>query len=351
VPIDELIVQTERGPYCPLADVHVDPWAPVRCAIVTHAHSDHATRGCAEYIATPETCRLLQLRLGPAIATRPLPYLQQLDLADARLTLHPAGHVLGSAQVRLEPVGGGPVWVVTGDYKTDPDPTCAPFESVGCDVLLTESTFALPIYRWPAQEQVFVEINDWWRSNQAEGRTTMLLTYSLGKAQRVLAGLDPSIGPIAAHGAVLGPTEVYRSFDINLPPLTYANADSAAGLKGKACIIATPASTATNWPKRFAGPGGIRMAFVSGWMRVRGRRRWQSADRGFVLSDHADWSGLLDAIDATGARRVGVTHGYAAQLARYLRDARSLDTFVMPTRYRGEQDLDADAPSRSPEPH
>lgn len=341
---DELIVPTDQGPFCPLARAHIDPWSAVERAIVTHAHSDHAAPGCAQYIATPETCRLLDLRLGPNITTRPLPCNEQLRLADVTLSLHPAGHVLGSAQVRLEPVGSGPVWVVTGDYKTDHDPTCAPFESIACDVFLTESTFALPIYRWPPQTHVLADINDWWRRNQAEGRTTMLLTYALGKAQRVLAGLDPAIGPIGVHGALLGPTDVYRRFDVDLPHIVHANASTAAELKGAGCIVATPGATATNWPKRFAGSGGLRMAFVSGWMRVRGRRRWQSVDRGFVLSDHADWPGLLSAIQRSGATRIGATHGYASQLTRYLAETHNLDTFVIPTRYQGEQDLDPSGP-------
>ena len=335
---DDLVIITPRGPFCPLARAHVDPWSPVDTAIVTHAHSDHAAPGCATYIATPETCRLLHARLGPDVTTRPLPLREPLALHDVTISLHPAGHVLGSAQVRLEPGGGGPTWVVSGDYKTDPDPTCATFEPVPCDVFITETTFALPIYRWPDQQTVFDDINAWWRANRDADRTTFLLTYSLGKAQRVLAGLDPTIGPIGVHGAVLEPTQAYRDCAIYLPPVVHANKETAPDLKGRGLIIAPPNADASTWPRRFAGAGGIRTAFVSGWMRIRGRRRWQSLDRGFVLSDHADWPGLLDAIEQTGATRVGATHGYAPQLARYLAEQRNLDTFVLPTRYRSEED-------------
>jgi putative mRNA 3-end processing factor len=344
---DDLIVPTEKGLWCATGGFHIDPWRPVDLAVVTHAHADHATPGCGHYIASANTIALMRSRMpGRIEATTPV-YGERFRLGSVTLSLHPAGHVLGSAQIRIEP-DHGPTWVVTGDFKTEPDPTCEPFEPVACDVLLTESTFGLPIYRWPDAAGVFADINAWWRGNAAAGRTTVLLTYALGKAQRVLAGLDPSVGPIGLHGAMHGPTGVYRDAGIALPEFIHANAANASELKGRGLIIATPSASATTWMNKFRGPDGTRTAFVSGWMRVRGRRRWGSVDRGFVLSDHADWDGLLDTVRRTGAKRIGVTHGSSEPLARYLHERLGLESFVVPTRYKGEGD-DTDGGQRDGE--
>lgn len=334
---DDLIVPTDRGLWCAAGGFHIDPWRPVDLAVVTHAHADHATPGCGRYLASAHTLTLMRSRMGGPIEGDTPAFGERIRLGDVTVSLHPAGHVLGSAQVRVEP-DAGPTWVVTGDYKTEPDPTCEPFEAVPCDTLLTECTFGLPVYRWPDPAGVFDDISAWWRSNAEAGRTTMLLTYALGKAQRVLAGLDPSIGPIGIHGALKGPTAVYRDAGIALPETVHAGPDSAADLKGRGLIVAPPSAAATPWVRRFRGPGGLRTAFVSGWMRVRGRRRWGSVDRGFVLSDHADWDGLIGTVRRTGATRVGVTHGSSEPLARFLRERMGLDTFVVPTRYQGEAD-------------
>lgn len=331
----DLIVPTDRGLWCEAGGFHVDPWRPVDLAVVTHAHADHAAPGCGRYVASANTVALMRSRMPGRIEADTPAFGERIRLGATTVSLHPAGHVLGSAQIRIEP-DDGPTWVVTGDYKTQPDPTCEPFEPVACDVLLTESTFGLPIYRWPDPAGVFAEINAWWRANAEAGRTTVLLTYALGKAQRVLAGLDPSIGPIGVHGALRGPTDAYRRAGVRLPEVEHANESTAPALKGAGLIVAPPAASATAWIRKFKGPGGLRTAFVSGWMRVRGRRRWGSVDRGFVLSDHADWSGLLATVRASGARRVGVTHGSSEPLARYLAETMGLDTFVVPTRYLGE---------------
>lgn len=335
------MVPTERGLWCEAGGFHVDPWRPVPLAVVTHAHADHATPGCGRYLATAGTIALMRSRMPGVIEADTPAFGERVRLGRTTVSLHPAGHVLGSAQVRIEPDDGGPVWVITGDYKVEPDPSCEAFEVVPCDVLLTESTFGLPIYRWEDPARVFEDINAWWRSNAEEGRTTVLLAYSLGKAQRVLAGLDASNGPIGVHGAVLGPTRVYREAGIVLPEVVHADADHAKELKGRGLIVTPPSASGTAWVRKFKGPGGIRTAFVSGWMRVRGRRRWQSVDRGFTLSDHADWDGLLDTVRRSGATRVGVTHGSSETLARYLRESMGLDTFVVPTRFTGEGGDDA----------
>src|SRR5262245_24965193 len=198
-----LLQLTEAGLYCPEGDFYIDPWQPVERAVITHAHSDHARPGSKKYLTTVEGEAVLRLRVDYAdpadpTAVRPqirtLTYGQALDLNGVRLSLHPAGHLLGSAQVRVEQ--RGEVWVVSGDYKTEVDTTCTPFELVRCHTFITESTFGLPIYRWRPQQEIFAEINSWWRANQDLERTSILYAYALGKAQRILAGLDHSICPL-----------------------------------------------------------------------------------------------------------------------------------------------------------
>jgi putative mRNA 3-end processing factor len=234
--------------------------------------------------------------------------------------------------VRLE--SGGEVWVVSGDYKLEPDPTCAAFEPVACDTFITESTFGLPIYRWPPEAEVFAEIRNWWAANQQAGKASVLFAYSLGKAQRVLAGLDPAAGPIYTHGAVENFCRLYREAGIALAPTTHAGSAPAATDWSRALILAPPSANGTQWMRRF---GPLSTGFVSGWMRIRGARRRRSLDRGFVLSDHADWPGLMSAIRASGASRVWVTHGYRAPVVEWLKQ-QAIEAQAVETRFEGEQD-------------
>lgn len=234
----------------------------------------------------------------------PVEYGEPVRLGETIVSLHPAGHMLGSAQVRIE--RHGQVWVFAGDYKRQHDATCQPFEPLACDTFVTESTFALPIYRWPEPQMVFDEINAWWRQNQHEGRTSVLFAYALGKAQRVLSGLDASMGPILVHGAVARYLPAYRHAGVELPVVEWASAERAKATRGVAMVIAPPLAAGTPWLCKF-GPTATGMA--SGWMQIRGARRRRAIDRGFVLSDHADWQGLLDTVAATGARNVWATHG------------------------------------------
>lgn len=325
-----LLTLTSRGLYCEAGDFFVDPWEPVDRAVITHGHGDHATWGSRAYLTSAAGVGVLRSRLEPGASIRGAAYGEKIALNGTRISLHPAGHILGSSQVRIE--HGGEVWVVSGDYKTDPDPTCTPFEPIRCHTFVTESTFGLPIYRWPSQAEVFAEINAWWRANAAAGRTSLLLGYALGKAQRLLAGLDPGIGTILTHGAVERMTGVYRQEGIELPPTRYAGAgDSRADATG-AIVIAPPYADASPWSLRF---GDHSTAFASGWMAVRGARRGRSLDRGFPLSDHVDWPGLLAAIDATGAGEVWVTHGYTGPVVRWLQE-RGLDARAVATRFEGE---------------
>jgi putative mRNA 3-end processing factor len=336
---DPLLRVTDLGLYCERGDFFVDPWRPVGRAVVTHAHSDHACWGSRSYLTSTAGAGVLRLRVGGDAVIETLPSGATLDVNGVRISLHPAGHILGSSQVRLK--SAGEVWVVSGDYKVDPDPTCARFEPVRCDTFISESTFGLPIYRWEAESSVFAKIDDWWRSNRERGKASLLFAYALGKAQRLLAGVDPSIGPIYTHGAVEPLNRAYREEGVELPPTTYAGSMPKDTEWAGSLIVAPPSANGTPWTRKF---GPTSTGFASGWMRIRGARRRRSVDRGFVLSDHADWPGLLGAIEATGAERVLLTHGYTAVLARALRE-RDIDAGILATRYEGERD---DAPEDTP---
>ena len=326
-----LIQLDANGLYCAAGDFYIDPWQPVARAVITHAHADHARPGSQHYLTTTEGAAVLRRRLDSGAAIRTLAYGEHLRINGADVSLHPAGHILGSAQVRVE--YRGEVWVVSGDYKTGRDATCAPFEVVPCHTFITEATFGLPIYRWPAQAEIFAEINAWWRKNQQEGKASVLFAYALGKAQRVLAGIDPTIGPIYVHGAVHAMNQAYAVSGVTLPPAAYVLDVAPKQDWSQALIVAPPSAQGTPWLRRF---GRISRAFVSGWMRVRGQRRRRSVDRGFVLSDHVDWLSLLDAVAATHAERVLVTHGYTAPVARWLCE-QGVDAHVLDTQYAGEQ--------------
>jgi putative mRNA 3-end processing factor len=334
---------TDAGFYCEVGGFHVDPWRPVAHAIVTHAHGDHVAWGCGAYLTSREGAGVLAARLPPEAVVESLPYAERRRLGDVAVSLHPAGHILGSAQVRLE--HRGEVWVVSGDYKTDPDPTCTAFEPVRCHTFVTESTFGLPIYSWPPQGEVFAEINGWWRANRDDGRVSLLMGYALGKAQRLIAGLDPGIGPILTHGAVERMTAAYRAGGISLPPTTYAGTEGGRRDRGGALVVAPPSAAGSPWARRF---GDAATGFASGWMRVRGARRRRGVDRGFTLSDHVDWPSLLGAIAATGAERVWVTHGFTAPLVRWLRE-RGMEAQAVATRFEGEtEDVGADVALEPP---
>jgi putative mRNA 3-end processing factor len=308
----DLIVHRPEGLYCPPGDFYVDPWRPVARAVITHAHSDHARLGHGHYLAARQGEGVLRARLGD-IDLLTLSYGQAITHHGVTVSLHPAGHVLGSAQVRIE--HAGQVWVVSGDYKVAPDPTCAAFEPVKCDVFITESTFGLPIYRWRPDGEIFSDINAWWARNVDHGRASVLACYSFGKAQRILSGVDPSIGPIIVHGAVEPLNRAYRDAGIELPPTRRVGDIKDRSQLKRALVICPPSAAASPWMRRF---GDAQTAFASGWMQLRGARRRGGWDRGFVLSDHADWPGLLGAIEATGAQRIIVTHGSAAVMVRYL---------------------------------
>jgi len=323
---------TDKGLYCPAGGFYIDPWKPVERAVITHAHADHARPGSDRYLCAAPGKAVLAHRMQKHASIDTLGDDETLRIGGATVSLHPAGHLLGSAQVCVEVDGHRTV--VAGDYKVEADPTCAAFEVVRCDEFITECTFALPIYRWRPAEQVHAAINTWWRANAEEGRNSVVFVYALGKAQRVLAGLDASIGPILLHGAVDGMTGVYRASGVELPPTEYASPAACKRHKGGALVLAPPSANGTAWMKKLRP---CSTALASGWMAVRGRRRFRAVDRGFVLSDHADWPGLLDTIEATGASRIGCAHGYTDALARYLAE-QGLDSYTLSTRFENEDD-------------
>ena len=335
-----MLTLTARGLYCEAGDFHVDPWEPVDRALITHAHGDHARWGSARYLAAREGERVLRTRLGANAAIDVVDYGESLTLGGVRVSFHPAGHILGSAQIRIE--HGGEVWVVSGDYKTDPDPTCRPFEPVRCHTFVTESTFGLPIYRWCPQQDVLDEIVSWWSANAAAGRASVLFGWALGKTQRVLAGLlDAGVGPIYTHGAVERLVRDYREAGIALPPTTHAASMPPKHDFAGSLVVAPPSAAGSTWMRRF---GEVGTGFVSGWMQVRGTRRRRAVDRGFVLSDHVDWPSLLRAIDATGADRVWVTHGFREPVVRWLRE-HGRDAVAIASRWEGEEAADAETAS------
>jgi putative mRNA 3-end processing factor len=335
---DSLLQTSPDGLYCPAGNFYIDPWNSVDRAVITHAHSDHARLGSNVYLTSATGARVLRSRLDDTAAIESVEYGEPRHIGGVRVSLHPSGHILGSSQVRVE--SRGEVWVVSGDYKLALDPTCAAFEPLRCNTFITESTFGLPIYRWPAESAVFHDINQWWRRNQQSGRASVIFAYSLGKAQRVLAGVDPSIGPIFAHGAIRSVNECYRDSGISLPET--ASPFEAPGNYdwSRALVLAPPSAHGTTWLRRF---GALSDAFVSGWMRIRGTRRRRSIDRGFVLSDHADWPGLLEAIRQSEAECVWVTHGYRSPLVRWLTE-HGKDARVVETRWEGETD-ETDTPT------
>lgn len=330
----ELLVQRPEGLYCPPGDFYIDPWRPVERAVITHAHADHARGGHGHYLAAAPGEGVLRQRLGD-ITLQTLAYGERTVHKGVEISLHPAGHVLGSAQVRL--AHAGQVWVASGDYKLAPDPTCTPFEPQRCDVFITESTFGLPIYRWRPDAELFAEINAWWLANAQAGRASVLACYSFGKAQRILAGVDAAIGPLLVHGAVEPLNQAYRAAGVALPATQLATEVSDRATLQRALVLCPPSAVSSTWARRFGDAG---TAFASGWMQLRGARRRGGYDRGFVLSDHADWPGLHAAIAATGAARVVVTHGSIAVMVRYLAE-QGLEAGAFQTEY-GDALLDLD---------
>ena len=326
-----LIEPTTEGLYCAAGGFHIDPWQPVARAVITHAHGDHLRPGSRAYLCSEPSRPIVLQRLGPDAPVESLGYGAALDINGVRVSLHPAGHILGSAQVRVE--YAGEVWVASGDYKRSPDPTCVPFEPQRCHTFITEATFASPVFRWDSPAETTKEIVDWWDEMRTAGRPAVLFGYALGKAERVLSELAAHTDrPVYVHGSLSPLIEIYRAAGVPMPPTLRAT-DEARGKSFAGELIVAPLSARGSiWMRRF---GDHSSAFASGWMRIRGARRRRGYDRGFALSDHADWDALIATVGETGADRVFVTHGYTAQLTRYLRE-RGFDAYPWRTQYEGE---------------
>ena len=328
-----MIERTPEGLYCRAADAWVDPWRPVPRALITHAHADHARAGCGEYWAIGRAEAVLRQRLGQTISLHALGYGDVIRLGDTEVSFHSAGHVLGSAQIRLR--AGDETWLVSGDYKRDADPSCEPFEPVPCDVLITEATFGLPIYRWQTGAEVAEEIRAWWQGDRQ--RPSLLFCYAFGKAQRLMAELN-AIGvddEVLLHGAVETVTRHYRAAAVPMTPSRpVSDLPRSDNLAGR-LVLAPPSAHRSSWMRRFRSP---QTGFASGWMAVRGARRRRGYERGFVLSDHADWPGLIQTVRQSGARKVYVTHGQSDVLARYLREIEGIEAEPLETLFEGEAD-------------
>jgi putative mRNA 3-end processing factor len=326
-----LVEPTPRGLYCAAGGFYIDPWEPVERAVITHAHGDHLRAGSRAYLCSDGTAPLLKIRLGGDAPVQPAEYGETVDINGVRVSLHPAGHILGSAQVRLEM--RGEVWVVSGDYKRAPDPTCAPFEPQRCHAFITEATFALPVFRWDPPARTIAEIVQWWHETREAGRPAVLFGYAMGKAQRLLAELaEVTDRPVYVHGTLDDLLAAYRAAGVKMAATMRATEEKRGRSFAGELIVAPLLARGSLWMRRF---GDHSSAFASGWMRIRGARRRRAYDRGFALSDHADWDDLLATVEETGAERVYVTHGYTEQLARYLTE-RGVAAERWQTLYEGE---------------
>ena len=301
-------------------------------AIISHAHSDHSRYGMKHYLAHHDSIPVMKLRLGADINIKGLDYNEPITINGVKVSLHPAGHVIGSAQIRVE--YKGEVWVYTGDYKRENDGISTAFEPVPCHAFITESTFGLPVYNWEPQQKTFDKVNSWWRSNAERGLTSVLFAYSLGKAQRIIANVDHSIGPVLTHGAVENINGALREHGIHIPHTTQVIKETPKSAWEKGLVIAPSSAFGTPWMRKFQP---FRTGNCSGWMATRGARRWMAVDTGFVMSDHCDWNGLNQSVKESGAERVFVTHGYAATYARWLREQYKLDAHEVKTEFEGDE--------------
>ena len=334
---------TNKGLYCAAGEFYIDPWQPVNKAVITHAHSDHARWGSNSYLCHIDSFPLLKLRLGE-VSIETLHWNETININGVKVSLHPAGHIIGSSQIRIE--YNNEVWVVSGDYKIENDGTSGAFEPVKCNVFISESTFGLPIYNWKPQAEIFHDIREWIRHNRNSGKTSVLIAYSLGKAQRLLQcirGLDIKI---FLHGAVWNVHHALSNAGYDFPIAERVLPSmSKEKFKGHV-IIAPPGADGSAWMKRFL-PYSIGVC--SGWMQVRGNVRRRNADAGFALSDHADWNGLLKAVKTTGAEKVFVTHGFQSAFSRYLNEI-GIEAAEVKTEYVGEEETQPIADEAFEEP-
>lgn len=309
----ELLEFNVNGLFCPAGNFYIDPVRAVDHAIITHGHSDHARPGHKQYLSSEKSVNILKYRLGKHINIEGLPYGESKYINGIKISLHPAGHITGSSQVRLEHQGC--VWVISGDYKLQNDGLAEPFDIIPCDYFVTECTFGLPVYKWRAQEMVFNDINAWWEANSKMNRPSVLSAYSLGKAQRIIWNINSDIGPVLVHSAIGNLIKVYETLGLKFKNWEYLNPNTSREKINKSLILMPPSainSPAINKIKNHS------IGIASGWMALRGNRRRRGADRGFVLSDHCDWGGLNHVVKETGASTIYAHHGYTAIFTRWL---------------------------------
>jgi putative mRNA 3-end processing factor len=331
-----LISFTDKGLYCEKGNFYIDPWKPVDKAIITHGHSDHAHFGNKYYLCHTFTKPILQLRLGEN-NYETIGWDEPIFINGIKVSLHPAGHIIGSSQVKIE--SNGEVWVVSGDYKTEDDGLSGKFEPVRCNTFITESTFGLPIYKWKPQQEIYNNIIEWINKNKENGKTSVLLAYSLGKAQRVLQAIKETTQTIFAHGAVFNMQQMLIDQGWNLTPVERITPETPKELLKGSVVIAPPSADGTPWMKKF-NPHSVGVC--SGWMQVRGNARRRNVDAGFALSDHADWSGLLEAVRASGAERVFVTHGFQSAFSRYCNEEKIAIAAEVKTQFGNEEEETSD---------
>lgn len=330
---EPLLAFNANGIYCAAADVYLDPWRKVDKAVISHGHADHSRWGNKKYITHHHNIPIMKHRLGE-INVEGKAYGESFTINNVKFSLHPAGHVIGSSQIRVE--HKGEVWVFTGDYKDEVDGVCTPFEPVKCDTFITECTFGLPAFKWKPQAEVMQDINQWWQDNKAEGRTSVLFGYSLGKAQRLLKHLNPDVGKIYTHGAIENMTDVLREM-VDFPETTRVTRETTKKELNGNLVLAPPSAHGGTWIRKMVP---YVTASASGWMTFRGARRRRAIDKGFVMSDHCDWDGLLNSIKATGCEKVICTHGYTDIFSKYLREL-GYDARTQDTQYEGES-VDSD---------
>lgn len=315
MPKKPLLEFNQYGIYCQQGDFYIDPWLPVDYAVITHAHSDHARSGSKHYLAHHLSKEILKYRLGADISIQTIAYAESIIKNGVEITLFPAGHIIGSAQIRVS--FKGEIWVVSGDYKTENDGISTPFEPVICHSFISECTFGMPVYKWKPQSDIFSDINHWWKLNKSENKTSVLVAYSLGKAQRIMQNLEENIGKVYTHGTIQNTNEALIKNGINLIETTRITSETKKEeLKGN-LVICPPSAVGSTWMNKL---NPYSFGYCSGWMAIRGAKRRRSADRGFVLSDHADWDGLIASIKATKCETVYLTHGFTSSFSRYLSD-------------------------------
>ncbi len=328
-----LINFTEKGLYCSQGDFYIDPWSPVAKAVITHGHSDHAYSGSGSYLCHHYTKPILQLRLGPNVY-QCVDWGEPVVMNGVKVTLHPAGHVIGSSQIRVE--YKGEVWVVSGDYKTIDDGISGQFEPIKCNTFITESTFGLPIYKWQPQVEIYKNIGEWITKNQAKGKTSVLIAYSLGKAQRVMPAISAVTDKIYVHGAIWNMHETLKNAGWQLPDVKRVTPETPKEDFKNAVVVAPPSADGTPWMRKFSP---YSVGVCSGWMQIRGTARRRNVDAGFAMSDHADWPGLLQAVRATEAERVYVTHGFQAAFSRYLNEI-GIEAAEVKTKYGNDEEAE-----------